>query len=185
MEVSMAKKTGPFRTTISVPADLKKRMDAATEQINWSAVACRAFEQRLAEIAASKEKKTMNDVIQRLRASLGRADDQTYKAGEKAGRIWAKGRAEVEELRNLERYRNRCGHEWDSLFVEETNCAYSRAELLFFEIHPKENGDRSACHHFWQPITDDDETTDIDQSAFLKGFAEGALDVWHEVKDKL
>ena len=63
----MAKVTGSHRTTISVPLELKKRMDKVKEDVNWSALACRAFEQKLAEVASKKENKTMNDVITRLR----------------------------------------------------------------------------------------------------------------------
>jgi hypothetical protein len=48
-----------FRTTITVPADLKLRMDAVKEEINWSALAASAFEAKLAEIAKKMEKKKM------------------------------------------------------------------------------------------------------------------------------
>jgi hypothetical protein len=48
-----------FRTTITVPADLKRRMDAVKEEVNWSALAASAFEAKLAEIAKKKEIKKM------------------------------------------------------------------------------------------------------------------------------
>jgi hypothetical protein len=38
------------RTTITVPAELKARMNAVDEKVNWSAVASQAFEQKLDEI---------------------------------------------------------------------------------------------------------------------------------------
>ena len=38
------------RTTITVPGELKKRMKRAGSKVNWSAVACEAFETKLAEI---------------------------------------------------------------------------------------------------------------------------------------
>src|SRR5262245_57540294 len=91
-----------FRTTISVPLDLKKRMDAAGAGVNWSAVACRAFEVELAEIAARKKEKTMDDVIQRLRASKLRGASEAHKEGDAAGRKWARDHAEADELQNLE-----------------------------------------------------------------------------------
>jgi len=53
------KKPGYTRTTISVPADLKGRMNKVKEDVNWSALACQAFQGKLAEIAAKKERKTM------------------------------------------------------------------------------------------------------------------------------
>jgi post-segregation antitoxin (ccd killing protein) len=49
--MTMARTT---RTTISVPRDLKDRMDAVGVAVNWSAVACRAFERRVAEIEKRK-----------------------------------------------------------------------------------------------------------------------------------
>ena len=54
----------------------KERMNAAGKGTNWSAVACRAFEARLAEIAAAKKKKDIEDVVQRLRGSRLRRDDE-------------------------------------------------------------------------------------------------------------
>src|SRR5437879_3439244 len=55
----MMAKPRSFRTTITVPADLKRRMDAVDEEINWSALAASAFEAKLAEIAKKKELKKM------------------------------------------------------------------------------------------------------------------------------
>ena len=48
------------RTTISVPSELKARMDAVDESVNWSAVACQAFELKLAEITKRKGRRTWN-----------------------------------------------------------------------------------------------------------------------------
>ena len=44
-------------------------------------MACRAFEDKLAEIATQKEKKDMSDIVTRLRASKRQAEDAQYKAG--------------------------------------------------------------------------------------------------------
>lgn len=49
------------KITIYVRPDLKSRIDANTEDINWSAIACQAFEARLsgqvaAEISSRKQK---------------------------------------------------------------------------------------------------------------------------------
>ena len=66
------------RTTISIPPDLKARMEAVDEPVNWSALACRAFEQKLAEIIKRKGSSNMNDVINRLgakNAKLSRAQN--------------------------------------------------------------------------------------------------------------
>jgi hypothetical protein len=84
-----------MRTSISVPLALKKRMDAAKEQINWSAIACRAFEEKLAEIASRKRRKTLDDVIQRLRGSKQKEEDEQYKIGYEAGRTSRPDRGRV------------------------------------------------------------------------------------------
>src|SRR5262249_7379637 len=102
-----------FRTTITVPPDLKDRMDKVQEDLNWSAIACKAFEEKLAEIASRKVSKTMSDVVQRLRTSKMRAEDEQYREGEKEGRHWAEHDAEADELTRLERYRDQLGRDWD------------------------------------------------------------------------
>jgi hypothetical protein len=177
---------GPYaRTTISVPPTLKSQMDAVEESVNWSAVACRAFEAKLAEIAAKKEQKSMDDVITRLRASMRRVEDEQYRQGTQCGREWVEDRAEANDLIRLERWKARVGWEWDQLFSrDDQNNAYSMAELLVFEIWPEDDGDRSTAQSFWEEALGDD-TSAVDDPQFVKGFAEGALELWDEIKDKL
>ena len=43
------------RTTITVPFELKKRMKKMRGQVNWSAVACEAFENKLEELGPVEE----------------------------------------------------------------------------------------------------------------------------------
>jgi hypothetical protein len=38
------------RTSVSVPCDLKRRMEAIGSDINWSNVACEAFERKISEL---------------------------------------------------------------------------------------------------------------------------------------
>jgi hypothetical protein len=69
---------GSFRTTITVPQDLKERMDAVQVDVNWSAVAARAFEEKLVEIASKKEKREMSDFIRVFGPDPGNKNQQTY-----------------------------------------------------------------------------------------------------------
>jgi hypothetical protein len=156
----MGKLSGSFRTTISVPQDLKRRMDAVKEPVNWSAIACRAFEEKLAEIATKKEEKTMIAIIQRLRASK---PDLFYQQGQEDGRRWASEQAKYDDLLRLERLhdRKRAGGEWETLFDDPVI--------------------RSS---FWRTYVGKSVFTDH-HPAFFRGFAEGALALWLEVKDKL
>jgi hypothetical protein len=86
----MAKKPTGYRQTVYISMDLKQRMDKVAEEVNWSTIAANAFEQKLSEIAARKERKSMQDVIQRLRGLKVREDKQTYETGKRAGTRWAK-----------------------------------------------------------------------------------------------
>jgi hypothetical protein len=170
-------KTRYQRTTVTIPPDLKKRMDAVKEDVNWSAVASHAFEEKLIEIASRKGKQDMNDVIQRLRASKGRCEDKHFKEGETAGRKWAKERAEVDELERLDAW------DWNRVFDAE--CPSAAAVHFYYKLHPERGRDIRAANDFWSNQLGEYGDTLLEDPMFLKGFVNGALDVWHEVKDKL
>jgi hypothetical protein len=167
-----------YRTTISIPIDLKRRMDAAGRGVNWSAVAARAFEVELAEIASKKKEKTMNDVVQRLRASKYRGNNERFKAGEKVGQKWAKEDADADELERLD--------ERDFSQVFDSEKSWSMAWLRLYKIlHPEHSKEPDRADDFWKKqLGRYHDSVTMDQM-FMKGFIKGALDVWHEVKEKL
>jgi predicted DNA-binding protein len=39
-----------MRSSVSIPPELRVRMDATSQSVNWSTVACEAFERKLTEI---------------------------------------------------------------------------------------------------------------------------------------
>lgn len=182
----MGKKPTSYRTTISISQDLRHRMEKVQEQVNWSALAARAFEEKLAEIASKKVRKTMDDVIQRLRVSKEQADDASFKEGEKIGRRWAENRATAEQLMRLERFREKQGYDWDSLFQENDGTSFwNPEEILAFRIlFDSEEPDSQSAKEFWERALDE-RAGKVENPLFVKGFAEGALDLWREVKDKL
>ena len=185
----MGKKTRSFRTTITVPQDLKERMDAVKEQVNWSALACKAFEEKLAEIASKNEKITMDDVIQRLKVSKERMENDEYKEGEKVGRRWASRKGGARELMLLERFLESLDGEpsfgRDEFFSGYGSSAYSTAEQLYFAIHPENNRDRDSAKDFWERALGEDDVHKAESDSFLRGFAEGAEAVWLEVRSQL
>src|SRR4051794_9968380 len=100
---------GFVRTTISVPQDLKRRMDRVAA--NWSAVAGEAFEEHLKHTPTPRKQQeapTMSDddAIERLRRlkAVGEADARTAEPGFDAGRRWAMGDVHPAELARLEQY---------------------------------------------------------------------------------
>jgi Domain of unknown function (DUF4268) len=182
----MAEEARYARTTISVPPDLKRRMEATEEVVNWSALACQAFEARLGEIASRKERKTMDDVIVRLRASKQREDDEDYRYGERQGRDWAANHASAYALKRLEGSRERNGPEWRSLFASYKSSTTPAERLADILLPPEEvamSYDRSAEIEFWEDVMPSRRMPESD--SFVRGFADGVLALWLEVKDQV
>lgn len=179
----MVLKDGAVRMTISMPADLKARIDATKENVNWSAVAAKAFEEKLADIANQKARKTVSDKVQRLRASHLRAADEHYAEGEEAGREWAGDVAEAHELQKLASFREKCGPDWHGLFEDNPHRDYHPAHWIYFQLYPHYKGDRGLADEFWNEILGEDNKTSVEDLAWLKGFCEGAVIFWNEVKD--
>jgi hypothetical protein len=159
-------------------------MDAVDEPVNWSAVACEAFESKLAEIIKRKGVKNMKEVIQRLRASKREADNVQYKEGHEAGRDWAANQAEAEELQRLARFEEKCSGNWEEIESAEQSNAYALMEVVAFAIGgPDHDGDRAFAKDFWESADiDDDASRDF---AFVRGFVDGAVALWEEVRDQL
>lgn len=178
----MAKKSGIYRLSVSITQDLKRRMDKVADQVNWSATAAAAFESKLAEIAARKEKKDMTDVVQRLRASKLETANEVYKDGFATGQEWAKDTANAAQLVRLERWRTACGADWDTVFEIEDH-GYNNASRSLAETVAEIEG-RHSIDEFWETAVGDD-LTKIEDGPFVHGFAEGALAVWDEVKSQL
>ncbi len=182
-----------IRTTISVPQDLKKQMEAISEPVNWSGVACDAFRVKLAEISRKKENHEMSDVIERLRASKRESQGAEYQHGSSCGQDWARNWAEAVELERLERLHDersdgRRSCNWNDFFDSTVGTfRYSTAERLYFDIHPEVEEDWEQAREFWEVAVghDGEAKALLESDDFLRGFAEGALDVWLAVKDQL
>jgi hypothetical protein len=176
------------KMTIYLSDALKARMDAV-EGVNWSPLAARAFEHKLAEIITQKGAKHMDDVVARLRASKAKTGDAFTIRGREAGREWAKDHAEAIQLERLDAYTEGdfgigcTWQEWledpapeDSAFGNDHHLAEALSE------NP-ESFDRADGDGFWEFVGASDE--ERSSGSFLVGFVEGALEVWNEVKDKL
>jgi hypothetical protein len=173
------------RTTITVPNELKARMDAIGEDVNWSALACRAFEQKLGEIINRRGVKGMQGVIARLRASKLEHASEAFGDGIAAGKEWAGATAEAVELERLERYREDIGSAWDEVFAAGFGGAIGIHERLAWTARPDDERDREAASRFWEQAIGDNFESLMCDDDFLKGFVDGALEVWDAVKDQL
>ena len=175
------------KMTIYVPDDLKRRMDEV-EGVNWSPLACRAFESKLAEIISQRGAKNMSDVVSRLKASKAKTTDEAMLRGQQAGKAWASDLAEAVELLRLEDWStsDHGGWSWQDHFLssDDSNSAFGHDHQLA-EFISGEDLDRSDGNRFWVVALGDGSREDRNSGSFLVGFVEGALAVWDEVKDQL
>ncbi len=182
----MPEQPGPFRTTISVPTDLKTRMDRVGEPVNWSALACQAFENKLAEIAAGKENKTMADVIERLRASMRDEQGTAFKDGYQTGTEWGEKTATAAELRRLESFqistKKKSQEYWKNWFWPQGKHLPWLA--LVGVIQDDQNIRPLTGAAFWKALVGEPSPKPI-SGDFLRGFVEGAVDLWSTVKEQL
>jgi hypothetical protein len=175
------------RTTISVPSELKARMDAVDESVNWSAVACQAFELKLAEITKRKGAQNMEQAIQRLKASKRKFEDKRYEEGFELGKTWAMNQAEAEELQRLVNFKSACERDscgWIGFFDPDKwdwDDACSPSERVAFVIGGNDhNGDREYAREFWEEVGLPKQDSAAGQ--FVRGFVDGALGVWYVVQ---
>ena len=167
------------RIQLYIPDDLKARMDAVSDQVNWSPIARKAFEDELARIARRQEMSAdLAGVVERLRTSkLGAAKDATEE-GFVAGRAWAKGVAQYAELERLVNFDFSAGtphaHAWQLVMhvldLDET----------FTDLSARQE----AYDTFWEGDVGV-PTSDVANDQFLDAFLEVARDIWNQVADKL
>lgn len=169
----------PGRMTISVPNDLKDRMEATGEDVSWSAVACAAFEVKLAEIIKKRGVRDMQDVVTRLRATRAAAEGEQYLKGRTAGEEWAKTHAEADQLERLAEFRETCAgsqYTFEDYFTMEVNAPLDHAGWIAAAIHPPQGPDDPASlafDMFGENYTDD----------YVRGFVDAAVEVWEKVKE--
>jgi hypothetical protein len=151
------------KLNIYVPDDLKARMDAVGDDVNWSEVARPAFQ---AAVANDEHKKgqNMDTAIERLRASKAESTQSDQSEGRSAGRIWAENNASYRVLNHLWRARDKIDDH--------------PMKVLQQAIDPRDDLDpESFCD--WMGFHGSE--TDV----YLSGFLSGALEFFAEVRDKI
>jgi hypothetical protein len=193
---AMAKKT------LYIPDDLMVRM-AQAEEINWSQVACDAFEAKLRETAVNRGVIPKQNIIQRLRTTKV-ADDNAYQHGWRVGYDWANNAATWPQLARV----CQCSQEDDLPFMltgemsdqhSPKSAAQYLAERIQGHIEPGLDHQPSRPYQvFWADILrrpDDPLNSDktlifhdinarIDSPHFLQGFIDGACKLRDEVVEQ-
>lgn len=168
--------------TISIPNELFDAIEGYRD-VNWSEVAAEAYRRH---VDLLKRKEFPMSAIDRLRKSKAEATSEAYEAGKLAGARWATESAEWTELRNLSRFKQEIERNYQVDYFtddDEEGSAYSSSQDLFYRLDPRRDGDVSASQEFWERwLVDDIDGIDSD---LLRGFLDGAVDVFDDVKDQL
>jgi hypothetical protein len=153
------------RISLYITDELKERMDAAGDEVNWSDVARPSLTAAVADFEHRKTG-TMHTAIERLRASRKKREESDTELGTKAGRAWAADDAEYRELKELH-YRRTKYPDQDP------------TEALEFAIDPNhemqgpELWDR--CRVVIEPPSDE----------FMKAFVEAAVNLFLEIRKEV
>lgn len=176
------------RTTISLPDDLKARMDAVDEQVNWSSEAAKCFERLLGNLAARKQEKDLSDVIARLRATKHDDEEKDSRIAHEAGVRWATHHATFAELERAARY-ELMGGQW---LAPWRGADYVAFDILGLDADNLSREDLSSeSEEFWAAALGSENTGWVNQvieegeDDFLSAFLEGASEIWEKVADKV
>jgi len=126
---------GTVRTTISVPAGLKTRMAAVRRSVNWSAVAARAFESKLDELAAARKRSDMHRTAERLRALRS---PQALGEHRGLGRERRNSMKVFEHFENWDNFTNKCSVSLHAVDGNGTILWANDTELKFMGYSPEE-----------------------------------------------
>jgi hypothetical protein len=157
------------KVNLYISDDLKARMDDTGEAVNWSGVAQRAFREAISTHQIRKDRADMEPVIERLRASKERYEERQLAAGKEVGTRWAKTDAEYYALVAV------------ASFDPDTRDGELDRDILQWLIGPDGETDPRDWAEFWETHYGRGKPSD----AFIRGFIEGATEVYDEVAEQL
>ena len=196
-----------FRMNISLDKELKTQMDGV-EGVNWSAVASKAFEDKVKEITGIRETPTKDEIIERLKKSK-KSKLSRYDMGVRAGEYWASHDAEYIYLENLYSYMREFDQEEWSKSTKEPSSLDNMIKSYITELvlrivetdeSKTQDGNENQIENqiknavgFWETRMNSqtrrvvDPTVNVFHPDFFRGFLEGArsllLSVLKEVND--
>jgi hypothetical protein len=176
------------RMNISIPRDLKNRMDGVAEAVNWSRVAGDAFEVKLLELTSRREAKTTDEVIVRLKAAAELEKNEGYQAGFQAGQAWAREAATPKQLRRIAAHIDSCltgSTDWWDVDSPNWQAPFGATDRFAIAARPEARRDPRVLTDFWEQALGEDDAGRARDADFLRGFGEGVIEVWEVVKDEL
>lgn len=176
------------RTTITVPRHLKKRMKRVGVSVNWSGVACEAFERRLSEIEQVEQVTTIEGAVARMKQLHSQQENSgEFEAGREFGKRWALNNATPQQLADLEAMRFEFdSDEWLEFFSDRRAVRKLTMCLLPEAVRGRRRGRNGpevrGIRLFWREVFGGRRPESFE---VFPGFVDGALEVWGEVKSHL
>ncbi len=122
---------------------------------------------------------------ERLRASKRETESAEQADGLDAGRTWATEYAEYKHLCDLAAWWDTTSeHDIDVILTTLESDVFGASHRLVCIILGNESADRHDSEEFWDTAIGEDDNRQC-SDVFVRGFAEGALEVWNSVKDEL
>jgi hypothetical protein len=157
------------RVSISVPDEMKERMDALADRVNWSEAARSAFEREITA-ATMPDDPDIDEVVERLRKSKADSWQANLKKARDEGREWAKKHASYNQLKEVARLKF-TGRSYWKQFDEAT-----------FE---EDSGDWGGYFYERYEAPPGAEPVPMPPDEYVEAFVEGVKDVWLQVADKI
>lgn len=184
------------RITLSVPIDLKEQMDLSGRDVNWSAVACQAFRDKLKTLIAPAS--SMEAVLERLRSTVDHSDRRLYATYRQRGDGWGRDEATAAELERVNALRESAVREHGSLenwLDAQKPGPWTNPMILGMTIlgggpiNP-EAAVRRAADVLGDPIAaskpNAEQRGDTESAnEAVRGFIDGVADLWLQVRDMI
>jgi len=135
--------------SISVPSELKEGMGQVASGVNWSAVACGAFQEKVTRFEGLGFKMSEEQGLKRLRESAERHGKREEEKGVDAGKAWALKYADAEQLELLSNLWEALGDSASEFFGDDSR-GYSPADRLYFVMFPHNENDQKEAKTFWE-----------------------------------
>jgi len=129
----------------------------------------------------------MEKLIQRLRDSKAQSESEGRTEGMAAGRLWATDTASHRELSNLSVWWNENSKQERDEILTSRDDGQPVWELVATAILGTHAFSRGECQEFWDIATGNGDDTDHlpHRDGFVRGFTEGAVEVWYSVADQI
>lgn len=173
----MANVNSFVRVCISVPCGIKTEMDKAGGQTNWSAVAAQAFQNEVTRLKSRRKVDNMNSVIERMKAADELEAKELFESGRNLGIDWAESDATRRQLRRLD---EAGAHKESSPMWKNKSGAFGWPGRFLAILYSTNEIDQDLIDSVFG-----EDNNDAKELEYLLGFADGALDIWSKVADKL